>query len=448
MANTIQVKRGAFGSIPTLEVGEFGFSTDATKRLHIGDGSENHEVLLYDHYDANTFLYATSDDTPEAKTRAEVMAILSGQAGADFAMNSNKITGVKDPTTAQDAATKAYVDATAQGLKVHDAVACTTTGNITLSGEQTLDGILTSTDRVLVKNQTASEENGIYTSASGAWTRTAELDESDEVAGSFVFVSSGTDLGSTGWACTADPDEFTIGTTPMPWAQFSSTGYVTASGGLVKTGNDVAPNGVLEDLNTLGTVSSDGQVIVGTGSGAFAYESGNTLRTSIGLAIGTDVQAYDAELAALAGLASANNKVPYFTGSETAGMLDFKDEDNLGSDSDSALASQQSIKAYVDSNTESMNEFVELTDTPADYSGDGLKVLRVNSTPDAVEFVNFASTYLEASPSNGETDKAPNSDWAYDHTNAVTGIHGVSGDIVGTSDTQTLTNKTIDCGAF
>ena len=70
---------------------------------------ENGAVMDAD-FNATTFLYATSDDTPQAKTPAEVMAILSGQAAATFSMNTQKISGVVDPTADQEVATKKYVD--------------------------------------------------------------------------------------------------------------------------------------------------------------------------------------------------------------------------------------------------------------------------------------------------------------------------------------------------
>ena len=95
-------------------------------------------------------------------------------------------------------------------------------------------------------------------------------------------------------------------------------------------------------------VLSDGEMIVGDGTADPVAESGSTLRTSIGVAIGSDVQAYDAELAAIAGLTSAANKIPMFSGSESASLIDFKDEDAMGSNSATAVASQQSVKAYAD----------------------------------------------------------------------------------------------------
>jgi len=63
------------------------------------------DVVLKSLFDAATFLYATADNTPAAKTRAEVMAILSGQAAAAFAMNSQKLTGLAAGSAAGDSCT-------------------------------------------------------------------------------------------------------------------------------------------------------------------------------------------------------------------------------------------------------------------------------------------------------------------------------------------------------
>lgn len=145
------------------------------------------------------------------------------------------------PTTDLHPATKAYVDAVAAGLDPKASVKCGTTANITLSGEQTIDGVLTSASRVLVKNQSTASQNGIYVSAAGAWTRAQDMDSWAEVPGSWVIVEEGSTLADSGWVSTANSGG-TLGTTDITWSQITSpgAGVTTFAGrsGAVSPAND------------------------------------------------------------------------------------------------------------------------------------------------------------------------------------------------------------------
>ena len=92
-----------------------------------------------------------------------------------------------------------------------------TTANITLSGPQTIDDLpVIAGDRVLVKDQTTTSQNGIYQVNAGAWTRTADADTRDELVSAFVFIPHGsTQHRNTAWVCTIEAG--TIGTATMVW---------------------------------------------------------------------------------------------------------------------------------------------------------------------------------------------------------------------------------------
>ena len=196
-------------------------------------------------------------------------ASLSG----NLAMGSNYITGLADPVNAQDAATKAYVDAARSGLDVKQSVRAATTANITLSGTQTVDGVaLAVGNRVLVKNQTTATQNGIYVVASGAWSRATDADEPNEVSpGLFLFVEEGSTNSDSGWVITSD-NPLTVGTDAIVFTQFSGTGMIIAGNALTKTGNTldvvVAASGGIEIVSDALQLASS---IAGNG---LSYSSG------------------------------------------------------------------------------------------------------------------------------------------------------------------------------
>lgn len=158
--------------------------------------------------------------------------------------SGTKITLPDAPTAGTDAVNKSYVDARVAGLTWKNSVAAASGTNITLSGEQTVDGVAVVTgDRVLVMGQTAAADNGIYVVAAGAWTRADDFDAVtpiDEVNGAAVYVEAGTTYGDAGF--TVVSQVATLGTSAITFAQFNGASGITAGIGLVKTGNTLDIN--------------------------------------------------------------------------------------------------------------------------------------------------------------------------------------------------------------
>ena len=127
------------------------------------------------------------------------------------------------------------------GLAIKAPVKVTTTANITLSGQQTIDGVaVVSGDRVLVKDQTTTSENGIYECSTGAWSRTIDFDATNDIVeGTIICVNQGTLYADTIWRVnTASP---AIGSAlSITRASADITGYLTANGSATVTNKTIA----------------------------------------------------------------------------------------------------------------------------------------------------------------------------------------------------------------
>lgn len=276
---------------------------------------------------------SSTNGTPEDLTAAQVKTLLaispSDVAGfdsqvqssrldqfavpsADVSMNTNRLTNLADPTSAQDAATKSYVDAARQGLDVKESVRAATVSSISsLSGLQTVDGVsLVVGDRVLVKNQSDPTTNGIYVVADAAWPRSADANSADNVTpGLFVFVEEGTANADTGWVLSAD-QPITLNSTNLDFVQFASAGQIVAGGGLNKDGNtlsvaldggetarlvinasglDLAETGVVSGSYSVVSVDAYGRVLSGdnpTTLEGHGITDGQSIITATGILVG------------------------------------------------------------------------------------------------------------------------------------------------------------------
>lgn len=239
-----------------------------------------------------------------------------GDTGIGIDAGSQSIINVPTPVNATDAVNKSYVDTLSQGISWKNPVRAATTAalatntyangtagvgaTLTATANGALaaqDGVtLIATNRLLVKNEATTANNGIYlvtqvgdSTHPYILTRATDDDQSTEQTAASVFIDEGSTLADTAYVqTTAQP--ITMGTTSITWTLFTSTQSTTASTGLVKVGNDirVKPGDGIDVVSNSASTnvkldgSTPGLKFTGSaGSGALATKNDTTRGLSV-----------------------------------------------------------------------------------------------------------------------------------------------------------------------
>lgn len=211
-----------------------------------------------------------------------------------FDANSKNIVNVADPSGATDGANKQYVDNTAAGLNWKQNARVASTANLAIASAvvnaASVDGVsLVTGDRILLKNQTAPAENGIYIVAvSGAASRATDANTAALVKNLVVRVSEGTTLGDTMWQMVTD-GAITLNTTGLTFTQFTGGGGTYTADG---SGIEVSANQFSLELDGTTLSKSSSGVRIGSGAaGSGLVESTGVL--AVGAGTGITVNADD-----------------------------------------------------------------------------------------------------------------------------------------------------------
>ena len=217
-------------------------------------------------FDLTTAGKALIDDADATTQRTTLgLGTIATQNANNVALTGGTITGLGDPSSSSEAATKNYVDNLVTGLRTRVIARVASTANVVLASGlengDVLDGVTLATgNRVLLKNQTTTSQNGLYTVvASGTASRDTEFDIISEIAGQLILISEGTTNADTMYLCTTDTSA-TLGSSAITYTQ-----VFPSSGGTV-TSVAVADSGSSEFTVTGSPITSSGTISLAVNS--------------------------------------------------------------------------------------------------------------------------------------------------------------------------------------